>query len=122
MGEVIHGLPTLMIITMWRRITLILILGLCLSKDLYWTFKKNQDRDKHAEDLKFFINKIYVDLLNNVPYFFVDLINYQSKTIIKVIKKLIILKKLYTYRNGEMLYLYGDNIIFGIDLKLNLWG
>jgi uncharacterized membrane protein len=50
----------------------------CLSKDLYWTFKK-KDRDKHAEDLKFFINKIYVDLLNNVPYFFVDLINYQSK-------------------------------------------
>jgi hypothetical protein len=38
---------------MWRRITHFDIGTNCLSKDLYWTFKKNQDRDKHAEDLKF---------------------------------------------------------------------
>jgi hypothetical protein len=94
MGEVIHGLPTLIIDYNYveKNYPNFDIGTNCLSKDLYWTFKKNQDRDKHAEDLKFFINKIYVDLLNNVPYFFVDLINYQSKTIIKVIKKLIILK------------------------------
>lgn len=120
MDEIQHGLPTLIIDYDYvnKHYPDFDIGTNCLGPDLYWTFKKTQKRDKHAEDLEFFINKVYVDLLKGVPYFFVDVIQYELKTIKRVIKKIKEFKEITTYINGDMIYIYGDNVIFGIDLKL----
>jgi hypothetical protein len=89
-----------------------------LGDDLYWTFKNNELRDKHTEDLLWFIHKVYKDNTDKISYIFLDLIQYKRKTILKIIKKIKSMDKIITYQYKDMLYLYGDNFIFGVDLKL----
>jgi len=120
MDEIIHGLPTLIIGFDYvnKHYPDFDILNSELEPNLYWTFKKTERRDKHEEDLIWFENKIYTDLSNEITYVIVDPIQYSYKNIIKIIKKIYSIDKLISFKNGDMVYLYGDNFIFGIDLKL----
>ncbi len=120
MDEIQHGLPTLIVglDLADKYYPDFDITDICLAPNVYWTFKKTQKRDKHTEDLNFFINKVYTSMLKGVTYYFVDLIQNQSKTLKRVIKKIREFKHITTYINGEMIYIYSDNLIFGIDLKL----
>ena len=120
MDEIHHGLPTLIIDYDYvvKHFPDFDITNIVLAPNIYWTLKKNQSRDKHTEDLNFFINKVYEDLFKQTTYFFVDVIQYKRKSIVKTIRKIYSIKKKYTYFHNDMVYIYGDNIIFGIDLKL----
>ena len=120
MGEIEHGLPTLIIDYDYVNIHYpdFDICNMLLEPNLYWTFKKTQSRDKYNEDLTFFIDKVYKDLFKEITYFFVDVIQYKRKSIIKTIRKIYNLSVKYTYIQKDMIYIYGDGIIFGIDLKL----
>jgi hypothetical protein len=120
MDEIIHGLPTLIMDYEYvnKHYPDFDIMDISLGNNLYWTFSRRQKRDKHAEDLDFFINKVYIDLLKGVSYFYLDFINYENKTIRRAIKKMINFKTMTTYAHGEMLYIYGENLVFGVDLKL----
>lgn len=120
MDEIQHGLPTLIVgLDMADKLYPDFdITNICLAPNVYWTFKKTQKRDKYAEDLNFFINKVYTDMLKGVTYYFVDLIQNQTKTLKRVIKKIREFKHITTYIHKDMVYLYSDNLIFGIDLKL----
>lgn len=120
MDEIIHGLPTLIVgfdivDTYYPDFD---ILNIELEPNVYWTFKKTERRDKHEEDLVWFENKVYNELASNIKYVSVDPIQYSKPSIIKIIRKIYNLNKPITYFNGRMLYIYGDNLIFGIDLKL----
>ena len=44
------------------------ILDIELEPNLYWTVKKTERRDKHAEDLTWFINKVYNDLTKDIMF------------------------------------------------------
>ena len=118
--EIQYGLPTLIIDFDYVNKTYpdFDITESYLGDNLWWTFKKSQKRDKYAVDLENFINTTYNNLLKGVPYFFVDLIHNQTKTLIRVIRKINSFKKIFTYLNGNMMYIYGDNIVFGVDLRL----
>lgn len=118
--DIIEGLPTLIVGYDYvsKQYPNFDITNISLDENTYWTFKKNENRDKYNEDLVWFINKVYTNLTNNILYVFVDLIQYRKKTIIKIIKKIKSLSKIITYQHKNMLYIYGDNFIFGIDLKL----
>lgn len=120
MDEIQHGLPTLIVgLDLADKLYPDFdITNICLVPNVYWTFKKTQKRDKYAEDLNFFINKVYTDMLKGVTYYFVDLIQNQTKTLKRVIKKIREFKHIITYIHKDMVYLYSDNLIFGIDLKL----
>jgi hypothetical protein len=120
MDEIQHGLPTLIVgLDLADKLYPDFdITNICLAPNVYWTFKKTQKRDKYAEDLNFFINKVYTDMLKGVTYYFVDLIQNQTKTLKRVIKKIREFKHITTYIHKDMVYLYSDNLIFGIDLKL----
>jgi hypothetical protein len=120
MDEIQHGLPTLIVgLDLTDKLYPDFdITNICLAPNVYWTFKKTQKRDKYAEDLNFFINKVYTDMLKGVTYYFVDLIQNQTKTLKRVIKKIREFKHITTYIHKDMVYLYSDNLIFGIDLKL----
>jgi hypothetical protein len=89
-----------------------------LGENKYWTFKRTEKRDKYEADLKWFISKVYSDLTNDISYVFVDPIQYKGKTLIKIIKKIYSLKDPIAFLNEQMLYVYGESFIFGIDLKL----
>ena len=94
------------------------VLDICVKDNIYWTFKKIEKRDKFNEDLDWFIIKVYSDLIKDVNYLFVDPILLKPKTLIKIVRKIYSIEKLTTYVYNDMLYIYGDKIVFGVDLKL----
>jgi hypothetical protein len=119
-NEIIDGLPTLIIgydivNNLYPDFD---IINISLGENKYWTFKRTEKRDKYESDLKWFISKVYADLTNDLSYVFVDPIQYRRKTLIKIIKKIYSLKDPISFLNEQMLYVYGDTFIFGIDLKL----
>lgn len=120
MDEIIHGLPTLIVGFDYvnKHYPDFNILDIELEPNLYWTVKKTERRDKHAEDLTWFINKVYNDLTKDIKYIFIDPLQYHSKSLWKIIRKLYSIKDLVTFVNGDMIYIYGDKFIFGVDLKL----
>lgn len=118
--EIIDGLPTL--IVGYDNVNLLYpdfdILNICLEPNFYWTFKRTEKRDKFQEDLFWFMSKVYSELIADVNYIFIDFIQYTPKTLWKITRKILNFEKITTFVNGDMIYIYGDNLIFGVDLKL----
>ena len=120
MDNIIHGLPTLIVgIDLTESLYPDFdILEMCVSENVYWTFKKTEKRDKFNHDLDWFITKVYSDLVSDINYVFIDLLQYRRTTLIKIIRKIHSLKNIVTYIHNEMVYIYGEKIVFGLDLKL----
>ena len=120
MDNIIHGLPTLIVgfDTVNNLYPDFDILEIKVEDNIYWTFKKNEKRDKYDEDLNWFIQKVYDDLAKNCSYVFVDVIQYNKTILTKIIRKIKSFNKIVTYHTSDMLYINGDNFIFGVDLKL----
>jgi hypothetical protein len=78
-----------------------------LSDNIFWTFKKSERRDIYQEDLYNFITYSFIDLIT--------LTDSEIKESFNNIKKC---KKSATYQYNDMIYVYCDNTIYGIDLKL----
>lgn len=120
LDDIIQGLPTLII--GWDYVKKNYpdydITDRKLSDNLYWTFKKTEKRELHEEDIYNFIQKIYSDLLANINYVFIDPIINNKKVIKKILKKINSIKQIVSYHHNDMIYMYGENIIFGIDLNL----
>jgi|LakMenEpi03Aug12_release.lakeMendotaPanAssembly.Ray.scaffolds.fasta_scaffold318763_2 hypothetical protein len=94
------------------------ILDNYLGNNIYWTFKKTEKRDKFEYDLNWFISKVYKDLTNELIYIFIDPIQHNKIVVRKLLKKIISLENIVTLFTEKMVYLQGENFIFGIDLKL----
>ncbi len=120
MEEIIHGLPTLIVGYEYvnKHYPNFDITSIKLNENLYWTFKRTERRDKFEEDLEWFKTKVFEDLTKHVNYIFVDPIQQETHTLWKIVRKIANLKYKITYVQDEMFYVYGDNLIFGIDLKL----
>lgn len=120
MDDIIHGLPTLIVGYDYidKHYPSFDITNKELDKDLYWTFKRTEKRDKFEADIEWFKSKIFEDLTKKINYVFVDPIQYKPSTLIKIVRKIIKLHNKITYIQGDMIYIYGDDLIFGIDLKL----
>ena len=118
--EKIHGLPTLIVGYDYARKLFpdFDMTKIQIEKDIYWTLKKTEKRDKFEEDLNWFIYKAYHELVKNISYIFVDPLQYKKITLIKIVRKILAIKNLTSYINGDMIYIYGEKYIFGIDLKL----
>jgi hypothetical protein len=118
--DLIDGLPTLIVGYDYvnKHYHDFDITNIKLEPNLYWTFKKTEKRDKFEEDLRWFIRKVYEDLTDKLIYLFVDPIQHKPKTLRKIVKKILSLNDVITYQHNEMFYVYSDNLIFGIDLKL----
>jgi hypothetical protein len=119
-SDLIDGLPTLIVGYDYvnKHYQDFDITNIKLEPNLYWTFKKTEKRDKFDEDLRWFIRKVYEDLTDKLIYLFVDPIQHKPKTLRKIVKKILSLNDVITYQHNEMFYVYSDNLIFGIDLKL----
>ena len=120
MDAIIHGLPTL--IVGWDIVKTIEpevdFITRKLSDNIFWTFKKTELRDIFENDLYDFIHHSYNLLIKDLDYKFIDLIQLSEqelKTTFKEIKKS---TKVIGYIHENMLYIYTDNIVYGLDLKL----
>src|ERR1035437_9321310 len=90
MDEINHSLPTLVVGYDYVKKTFpeFDITNIQLKENVYWTFKKTEKRDKFEEDMNWFIYKAYHELVKNISYIFVDPIQYDNKTLIKITRKI----------------------------------
>ncbi len=120
LGDIIQGLPTL--IVGWdfvkKNYPDYNIIDRKLGDNLYWTFKKTEKRELHEEDIYNFKQETYGHLIKDIEYVFIDPIQQKGQTIKKIIKKIKSFDRLIAYTHDSMVYLYAENIVFGIDLSL----
>lgn len=120
MDEIIKGLPTLVTSYKWLKENYndYDIYNKKLADNLYWTFSRTERRDIFTKDVEDFITLVNRDLVKNIYYIFIDLIQFPNTKIIKIIKKIKSLPNKIAFKHNKMIYIYGDKIIFGIDLNL----
>lgn len=120
MDNIIHGLPTL--IVGWDIVKTIEpdadFIVRKLSHDIFWTFKKTERRDMFENDLYDFIHYSYNLLINNVEYKFIDLIQLNETELKNTFKTIKNNSDVIGYIHENMLYIYSENIVYGLDLKL----
>ncbi len=118
--EISNDLPTL--IVGWYNTNKLFpnqdILERKIKDNLYWIFKKSEARDKHESELFDFIDLSYKSLVKDIQYIFIDPINYSLSKIKKILFKLYNSKDIIAYQYKDMLYLYTNKLIFGVDLRL----
>ena len=120
MDEIIHGIPTLIVgfDVVNKLYPDFDITERQVEPNLYWIFKRTERRDDFESGLRWFINKIISDLSKEISYVFVDIMQYKPKTLCKIARKFLKMEKKFSVQINDMIYIYGENIIFGVDLKL----
>lgn len=120
MDEIIHGLPTLIVSFSYvnKHYPDFDVMEMYIQDNLYWTCTPSEGRDKFREDVFHFVYMVYKDLFDKVSYVFVDPIQYKPKALLKITRKFLSLENKITYIHGKMIYIFSDNIIFGVDLNL----
>lgn len=116
--KIIPELPTLIVgmdITK-KYYTNISYLNRKIDDTTFWTFTKLEKRDLHEEDLYYFIEFAYKNLLKNVKFTFIDLI-LNDTTYIKSIFDEMSKNKIITFKDKNNIYLYFKNNIYGFDLR-----
>lgn len=90
-----------------------------ISSNIYWTFDKTERKSEFESDLELFKEHCFDSFGENIPYVYLDIIHGSRKVNYRIIKKIISLKTPYTYfSENDMIYIYGENIIFGVDLNV----
>lgn len=120
MDNIIHGLPTLIIgfdIAV-KHFPDLDVITRKATNDIFWTFKKNQKREIFEEDLYNFIRFSYKRITDSLRYYFIDPLQLNYKLIKRLLIKLYGLSNPISYQHDNMIYIYGDGIIFGLDLTL----
>jgi tRNA(Ile)-lysidine synthase TilS/MesJ len=120
MDNIIHGIPTLIVgfDVVNKLYPDFDIMEREIEPNLYWIFKRTERRDDFEAGLRWFINKIISDLSKEISYVFVDIMQYKKKTLCKIARKFLKMEKKFSVQINDMIYIYGENIIFGVDLKL----
>ena len=117
--KIIEGLPTLIVgLDNVRQIDPRPdFLDRKLSDNIFWTFSKKEKRVLFEEDLFYFTEAIYENIIKKTEYIFVDLILFNNEKVKEIFTIIQQMSKKVTLFNKDMVYLYGDDKIFGFDLK-----
>lgn len=120
LDDIIQGIPTLVTSYEWvsKNYTDYDIYDKKLADNLYWTFSRTERRDIFALDVEDFITLVNLELVKKVEYIFLDLILFNKSKTKKIIKKIFSLEKKIAFKHKDMVYIYGDGLIFGIDLNM----
>ena len=119
LDEIIQGLPTL--IVGWDYVKKNYpdydVTDRKLADNLYWTVKKTEKRDIYEEDLFYFIQNTYNGLVKDIDYYFLDPFSFNRKQLVRLLKKLNTCKSI-SYHHDNMVYIYVEDYILGIDISL----
>jgi len=90
-----------------------------INQKLYWTFSKKERKVDFEVDFEKFKEVCFNNFGDNIPYVYLDILHGKSKINKKIIKKILSLNNSIIYISDKnMVYIYGENIIFGIDLNI----
>ena len=120
LSDIIEGIPTLVTSYAWvsKNYDDYEIYDKKLSENLYWTFARTERRDIFTTDIESFVTMANKKLIEDINYIFIDLIQYPPLKIKKIIKKILSIDNRIGFKHNDMIYIYGDKLIFGIDLYL----
>ena len=117
-----HAIPTLII--GWGNAKELIkeeisILHKKINNDLYWTFSQKERKVDYDKDIITFKKKCYNKIGNNIPYVYLDILHGKFHINKKIIQKIYTLSEPISYiSKNNMLYIFGENIIFGVDLNI----
>jgi len=90
-----------------------------INQKLYWTFNEKERKVDFEVDFEKFKEVCFNTFGDNIPYVYLDILHGKSKINKKIIKKILSLGDPVIYiSDKKMVYIYGENIIFGIDLNI----
>lgn len=120
--DINDDLPTLII--GWGKVKelfgdTISILHKKISNKVFWTFNPKEKKSEYEIDLEDFISYCYNFFGENIPYIYLDILYGKKNVNSRIIRKILTLENPVTYfsPNG-MVYIYGENLIFGVDLNI----
>lgn len=94
------------------------ILNKKIDKEVFWTYGKTEKRDEHEKDIKKFYEYVLNKVVNEVPYYYVNLLTLKynkAKNLINIINNNILK---YIYINNNIIYIYYNSYILGISLTI----
>jgi|TARA_R110000803_G_scaffold55484_1_gene112419 hypothetical protein len=95
------------------------ILNKQISDNLYWTFSTTERRVDYDDDIITFKQECYNNFGSELSYVYIDPIHDKPKKIKKILKKIYSLSESISYfTDKNMLYILGENIVFGINLEV----
>ena len=90
-----------------------------INDNLYWTFTKKERKVDYEKDIINFESICLKFIESKIKYIYVDVLHSSKRKIRKILNKIKVFKTIVTYiNNRNMLYIFGDNLIFGIDLNI----
>ena len=118
--DIIEGIPTLVTSYKWVSSNYddYEIYDKKINDNLYWTFARTERRDIFATDVELFITIANKRLIKDIDYIAIDLIQFHPETVRKIVKKILSIEKKTAFKHKDMIYIYGDKLIFGVDLDL----
>ena len=122
LDDVDSSLPTL--IVGWNKVKELFgdkvsILHKQIDDDNYWTFSEKERKIDYENDVSQFKKLCYDSFGDEVIYVYIDILHNKLSIIKKILNKIYKLEESFSYVNNKnMLYIYGDDIIFGMDLNI----
>ena len=119
--DIIPGIPTLIIgfQSVKKLFPEFNVLKHQINKNLYWTFDKNEKKDKFNQIVIEFVDTCFLRFVNDINFIYIDPIHYSKKKLDKISKKLSELKNPKgIIKDDRVIYIYGDKIIFSFDLDI----
>jgi|TARA_R110000851_G_C13090816_1_gene566851 hypothetical protein len=90
-----------------------------IKRNLFWTFRRTVERKVYEPDVEAFIKYSYKKAIENINYVDVDVIQFSPNKLYKITKKILGLKQPLSYKSANnVIYIYSENLIFGVDINL----
>ena len=90
-----------------------------IAENVYWTYNKTEKRDIFEKDIENFQKLIIFNIINNINYYYVNIIKLNYTRIKNLYNILFSSNKNYIYINKDMIYInYNSNNVLGISLKI----
>jgi hypothetical protein len=119
LNDCIKGIPTLIIGLDYVRHLEPDFMDRRLEDGNFWTFTKEESRKHHIIDLDSFKDYCFNSAIDDISYIFIDPIQFPKNKIKKILSKINSLDNIVTFiYEDKMAYIFSENLIFGVDLKL----
>jgi len=89
-----------------------------LAPGVFWTFKKSESRSEFEEDLKKFYRYIYDNILRNVSYYYVNILDLKYSKLKKLYSIFNSKERKNIYISNSILYTMYNGIILGVSLEV----
>lgn len=121
LNDIKKELPTLIIGWSNTKSTIkdVSILHKKIEDNMWWTFDEKERRVDYEVDIEEFKEKCYGLIGENLNYVYIDILYFPKHKIKKIIKKIKSFNSpIYYISKNNMLYIYDENIVFGLDLNV----